>query len=582
MDIERVIEQSEENIRQALRDYRRHTTETDVIDDVSEAFIKRLAKDNAYAKQELRELFSQSPVYDAKLDALVINGTRTHDPDPSVILDVGRNILRGAIGESFDERGFTFTSDMMWSILYFFAGQYNTDVERDRYISTINLIAPKAYKVGRKPSRVFKSICQVLGIADETAGSDFQRLYAQFADELSAKKIGFKLYASLNPGHFLTMSNPKYDERGNTLTSCHSFNSTEYSYNNGCSGYARDKYTFIVFTAADPSDPETLNNRKTTRQIFAYKPGNGLLLQSRLYNTSGGTRGAQADSKLYRDLIQREISALEDAPNLWKTRRYVDDDGHIEEQCIETGTGFGGYEDWIYEDFHAHVSIRNDHAEDYGNLEVGTYGLCVCCAEETCDGVYCDDCKDGGRYECDDCGTTIHSEDDIYTVYDRDGHERQVCYDCRERYYTYCDRCGDYHPSEVMTCVNGEDICPDCLEHCYTQCDECGEYSLNDELYWVHDSRGREIQVCEDCRDRYYSQCDHCHEWFPDDDMVPAHDPGGLEVQVCSECANECYAECDECGELYPPELLEDGLCLGCKAAAEDENNNSDETEVSA
>ena len=65
--------------------------------------------------------------------------------------------------------------------------------------------------------------------------------------------------------------------------------------------------------AADPDVPETLNNRKTVRQIFAYQPGNGLLLQSRLYNTSGGVRGAHEDSKLYRDLIQRELAELEQA-----------------------------------------------------------------------------------------------------------------------------------------------------------------------------------------------------------------------------------------------------------------------------
>ena len=49
VDIEKVIAQSEENIRQALEDYAEHTSQTDVLDDVSEAFIKRLAKDNASA-----------------------------------------------------------------------------------------------------------------------------------------------------------------------------------------------------------------------------------------------------------------------------------------------------------------------------------------------------------------------------------------------------------------------------------------------------------------------------------------------------------------------------------------------------
>ncbi len=584
MDIEKVIEQSEENIRQALRDYRRHTSETDVIDDVSEAFIKRLAKDNAYAKQELRELFSQSPVYDAKLDALVINGTRTHDPDPNRIVDLARMILRPAVGRTVD--GTYFGSDAVWDVAGFFAYPEDAD-SQELGIKAIKTFAPKAYTPSKKRSRVFKAICTALGIADETAGSEFQRLYAQFADELSAKKIGFKLYASLNPGHFLTMSNPKYDERGCTLTSCHSFNSTEYSYNNGCSGYARDKYTFIVFTAADSSDPETLNNRKTTRQIFAYKPGNGLLLQSRLYNTSGGTRGAQADSKLYRDLIQREISALENAVNLWQTRRYVDDDGHIEEYCIDTGSGFGGYEDWIYEDFHAHVSIRNDHAEDYENLEVGTYGLCICCAEETSDGVYCSDCKDGRRFECDECGESFYDEDDLYTVRNSRGEEIQVCESCRDRYYTQCDECGEWFPNDdVARTASGNYVCQDCLHEYYTECEDCGDYERDDDICRVINGHGEEIKVCEDCRDRRYTQCSVCGVYHFDDDMTAAYDADGKAVQVCPECLAERFAECRECGEFYETGAQEDGLCPDCATTTPtsegvvDEDN--DETEVSA
>lgn len=30
-----------------------------------------------------------------------------------------------------------------------------------------------------------------------------------FADELGGKKLNFKLYLSINPCHFVTMSNPK-------------------------------------------------------------------------------------------------------------------------------------------------------------------------------------------------------------------------------------------------------------------------------------------------------------------------------------------------------------------------------------
>ena len=558
MDIEKVIAQSEENIRQALRDYAAHTSQTEVMDDVSDKFIKRLAKDNAYAKMELRELFSQSPVYDAKLDALVINGTRTHDPDQTRIERLAREILLSAVGKTLDN-GVVFDNTGLRSIAYFFSGNYSNEGERNEYLAVIKSIAPKAYKEGRKPSRIFKQVCQALGVADETAGSRFQRLYAQFADELTTRKIGFKLFVSLNPAHFITMSNPKHDGRGNTLTSCHSFNSTEYEYNNGCTGYARDKWSFIVFTVDDPSVPETMNNRKTTRQIFAYKPGNGLLLQSRMYNTSGGVYGAAEDSKLYRDLVQREISALEDEPNLWKTRLCLDDDGYVYNNCITVGIGFGGYRDWEYKDFDAHISIRDDHADDYEPLKIGTWGICVVCAEENKDGVYCSDCENGcSRETCDECGDSF-DEDDLYTVRNSRGEEIQVCEDCRDRYYTQCDECGEWFPTDDMVrTANGDYVCQDCLSEYYTACDECGDYEKDDDMSYVINGHGEEVRVCESCRDRYYTKCDDCGEYHFDDDMTEAHRADGSTVQVCPGCLSEHFEECAGCGEFYEIDALEE------------------------
>ena len=58
------IEMNTRNIRQALADYFIHTDFTEIYDDVSEAFIKRLAADNYYSKQELRALFRKSPAWD--------------------------------------------------------------------------------------------------------------------------------------------------------------------------------------------------------------------------------------------------------------------------------------------------------------------------------------------------------------------------------------------------------------------------------------------------------------------------------------------------------------------------------------
>lgn len=492
------IEKAEQNIRQALKDYGRHTSQKDILCDVTESFITRLARDSVKAKADLRELFSKSPVWNPELDALVINGTRTHDPDPDRICELGRQILAPVrMRSDYDMR-----EKINNAILYFLPTL--SDCDRAYYLSCLQDVAPKAYAPGKKPSRIFKALCQELGVADETQGSEFQRLYAQFADELTSRKLDFKLYVSINPAHFITMSNPKCDNRGSTLTSCHSFNNTQYSYNCGCSGYARDKVTFIAFTVDNPNNPESFNNRKTTRQIFAYRPGSGLLLQSRMYNTSGGVYGADKDSKLYRDLIQREISTLEYVPNLWRTYHSYDS-----EYCdyVEQGAGFGGYADWIHDDFDGHISFRADcNMDEVKPLVVGTYGLCVKCGDEISEGMYCDDCACAET--CDDCDCGCH---ETFLVYSPNGSSRYVCENCRERNYTFCDRCEEYCDNEGMTRVGDNCYCDDCLRVVATECDDCGEWVMNEDSYKVYDSDGLENWVCENCRDDYQT-CPHCGE----------------------------------------------------------------------
>ena len=534
------IELNEQNIKTALRDYGRYTSSTNELYDVSPDFIHTLARDNFYAKSELRELFRKSPVWNEELDAIVINGNRTHDTNYGLVSTLLFSIFSdanrtGKISyEKWNEAEEAFG---------LFTDPDPTDEDRASYIKALKAIAPKAYAPGKKLSRVFKSMCDALGITDNEKGSEFQRLYAQFADELSAKQISYKLYVSVNPAHFLTMSNPVNDSRGSMLTSCHSFNRTDYDYNNGCSGYARDPYTFIVFTAADPHDPETLNNRKTSRQIFSYKPGNGLLLQSRLYDTTGGTNGAQALSKEYRDLIQREISALEESPNLWRTFRYCGQDDVI----FDEHEGFGGYADWTYSEFDAKVSVRADCEDSYETWEIGEYGLCICCGCETSHGLYCDDCNDE-LPTCEDCGER-YSEDDLYRVYDEYGHERLVCEDCRDNNYTYCYECEEYHPGNCVTYVDCIDdyVCDDCLSRFYERCDECGEYFRKGELYDALDRDGYSCCVCECCHDNYYVQCEECGETIHQD-----------------------YAVCDDSGRVFCPD------CLEVRNAQEEENEDSE------
>ena len=551
MEAQEKIKMAEENIRQALEDYRRHTYLTDVLDDVSDRFIKRLAEDNYYAKQELRELFRKSPVWDEKLDALVINGTRTHNPDYERIDILAQRIFHCVLdGADLDRY-----STIQKAIQFFTEPTGATD---ERAIAAIKTLAPKAYAPGKKPTRVLRALCDALNINDETC-ERFSYLYAQLADEITSHKIDFKLFVSLNPAHFITMSNPKEDKRGETLTSCHSFNSTEYTYNNGCSGYARDKYTFIVFTVVDPTKAETLNNRKNRRQIFCYKPGNGVLLQSRLYNDAGGTSREQAESKIYRDLVQREISALEEQPNLWQTFKYCDND----KITFSEGYGFGGYPDWKYPNFNAKVSIRADHADDYKSFEIGTWGLCISCGEETDEGLYCDSCNHNG-VPCA-CCDGYFDEDELYPVHDG-GEIVYVCENCRDEHYAYCDCCEEYYSMMDMTeTADGRWVCPTCLYDYYSQCQCCNEWVRDRELYNAVDSQGNEIYVCESCVQSYYICCDDCQEtWVHEDDVQTAYDRHGNELHM-GPCCQSHYEECQKCGRLVEADSLSDGICPDCQ-----------------
>lgn len=518
MSMDEIISRAERNIRVALDDYKRHIDEEDYgeIRHVSDEFISRLARDSSIAKQGLRDIFSKSPAWNEDLDAIVINGTRTHDTNYRRVSDLIWEILYANCNQSFAEQC------RIYHAMSLFSHDYRDEEEKQSIIDEINGIAPGAYVPGKKLSRVFRDLCIAIGVYDGTAGSKFQHNYAMLADELNAKRINFKLFMSINPAHFLTMSNPKDDERGSMLTSCHSLNNDEYNYNCGCVGYARDEVSFIVFTVDDPHDRESLNNRKTTRQVFAYRPGSGVLLQSRMYNTFGGVYGAAEDSGLYRDLVQREISDLEGAVNLWMTYPSHKDKGA---ELALVGDGFGGYPDWVYGDFDGHVSVRNDAEPNPDPLVVGAAGLCVVCGKEIHGGLLCDHCENG--HICDCCGEWCADTRMVNNSY---GDTVYVCEECCEEHYERCDECGDWYYESNMSHIDGMCVCGWCANNAFEQCRECGEVRHQSHLHPV---------IVDGC---YEYVCDDCL----DEDCLNVHDS---------------YKRCPVCGHIM---LAEDNRCPGC------------------
>ena len=444
MTIKEKLNITKNHIRTAMEDYWRYTDcGMDIKESISETFIKKLAEDSLYAKKDLRTMLRKHPSWNEELDAVVINSSMTHEPNidkiKTMLLDLFMPIMKQHLAKKQEfivsdvEKSIKHTQmfdDISNSILFFTS---KNEEEKTSAIESIKRLAPDAYAPGKKVSRVLKALCIALGIADETANSSFQKQFAIIADELSAKKISYQLYISINPAHFLTMSNPKYDSRGSCLTSCHSLNSTEYDYNNGCTGYARDKVTMIVFTAANPSNPESLNNRKTSRQLFMYQPNNGVLLQSRMYNTSGGTTGAQAESKEYRSIVQKVISQCEEAPNLWHTVKYTSDKNNI---IVHIDSDFGGYADWECPEFYAKISVRKDHEENAHPFTIGAPGICLTCGKEIdpMDGLFCRYCTENAGSFCEECREAF-PENELVTVYDEHDIPHTVCQSCRDEYY---------------------------------------------------------------------------------------------------------------------------------------------------
>ena len=93
MDLQDKINLTRANIWKAIDDYKAHTYQRDVLDEITDDFVNNLAEDSVSFKRDLRALFRKSPAWNEELDALVINGTRTHNPDYDRVYELAEAIL---------------------------------------------------------------------------------------------------------------------------------------------------------------------------------------------------------------------------------------------------------------------------------------------------------------------------------------------------------------------------------------------------------------------------------------------------------------------------------------------------------
>jgi hypothetical protein len=215
------------------------------------------------------------------------------------------------------------------------------------------------------------------------------------------------------------------------------------------------------------------------------------------------------------------------------------------------------------------VSLRNEGARD-GHIWINSSGWLIG-AEENVNGIHsldmqipggerCADCNDlldgdgiyvesqGNVCECCaenyfhcSCCDEMHHHDCENEVF-RDGCEEYVCDICRERHYSHCNDCGNYHSDNDVADCNGSMVCYKCRTESgdYVECEECGEWTHIDHSACLEDE-----WLCEGCADnRDYYCCDCCGE---NREGEPISRPDGADY--CPDCDKTHCAECEERGD---------------------------------
>lgn len=369
---------------------------------------------------------------------------------------------------------------------------------------------PNAHiQTGMKMSRAVNKLCTYLGYNKH---SDYNRMFAKYADSLSPLRITRHTVLSINPIDYLTMS------IGNSWSSCHTINRNDGGcYSSGTISYMLDTSSMVFYTInADYDGNEYFKERKVTRQMFYY--GEEKLVQSRLYPQSNDC-GSKEIYDSYRQIVQGIMSTIFDFPNYW---------------TVSKGT----------ENASKYIRGEGTHYEDYCNFDNCTLSRIKGSENENCFTV-------GHDPICIECGYTHSEEESINCCRDGNG-------------YT-CECCGAWIDEDYVRWVGDYAYCEDCA----TYCNECGEYETNDRIRYV-DGYG---DICDDCLERYFICCDDCGEWIRTDDT---HYIDEYERDVCYDCYHNNYTTCHECGCMVENDDVERDeeyrpLCPGCYANLENE-----------
>lgn len=195
----------------------------------------------------------------------------------------------------------------------------------------------------------------------------------------------------------------------------------------------------------------------------------------------------------------------------------------------------------LYVDHYA-PGVLSYTRSNYPEIEIDIFGY-----SET---RYCGNCQcrctDGELYGIDD------NQDSV-----------QLCPDCFDQEYFYCENCNEPSHHYDSRELDGSFYCQWCYDHEISKCDLCGSSAAPDDL---HDCVVDYDAVCTSCLDDC-ATCESCEDIYHSDDLETIQTIDGSDRVLCDPCAR-VYTQCDLCGGYQHEEkirVLGDlELCTGC------------------
>ena len=172
-------------------------------------------------------------------------------------------------------------------------------------------------------------------------------------------------------------------------------------------------------------------------------------------------------------------------------------------------------------------------SENSEPIYVGHAAICIECGYQHSDERNLSCCSDiPSSLYCSDCGCFI---DEYDAMYDVNGYI--YCGDCAGRCVS-CNHDQLTGDMQYISSVEGQ-VCDNCLEHYFYYCDICGEY-YEEDIDRVVTERD-DIYVCSYCYDENFAPCWECDTDFRTDETALDGD-----FELC----NACYMKAKESEEV--------------------------------